>query len=104
MEQMDLALGAHQPPAIPKRRIDITLERLEVEFNALPDEERTQLIGLPWLHTLEMMAALRGMEMAGEEVRGHSLKNDLAEIYDRIVTPGEHPIEALLRVFREYFT
>ncbi len=99
MEQMDLALEVPQPPA--KRRIDVTLEKLDEEFNALPAEERAKLIQRPWVHALEMMAALRGMEIAEDEAMGRS-RPGLAEAYDRIVMPGDHPIEALLHVFREY--
>lgn len=90
-------------PAILTRRIDITLERLETEFNALPDEERAELIGKPWVTTLELIGKLRGMEMAEEDVRGRPSGRDLADTYDRLVKPGDHPIEALLLTFREHF-
>lgn len=103
MEQLGLALEVPTSPAPPKRRIDITLENLEREFNALPEGERAKLIGRPWVWALETIGRLRGMEMAEVEVRGGPLPCDLSEIYDRLVSPGDHPIEALLRVFREYF-
>lgn len=103
MEQLGLALEAPAPPAVPKRRIDITLERLEAEFNALPDDERTKLIGRPWVSTLELIGKLRGMEMAEEDVLGRPLGQGLADTYDRLVVPGDHPIEALLRTFREHY-
>lgn len=90
----------------PKRRIDITLERLEEEFNALPNEERARLINRPWVSTLELIGKLRGMEMAEEEVRGASRPcgRGLADTYDRLVKPGDPPVESLLLVFQEHFS
>lgn len=102
MEQLGLALESPPPQVSPQRRIDITLERLEEKFNALPDEARAKLIGRPWVATLELIGRLRGMEMAEEEVRGPQLS--LADTYDRLVTPGDNPVEALLRAFREHFS
>lgn len=99
MEQLGLDLEATTPPAVAKRRIDITLERLEEEFNALPDDVRTDLIGKPWVTTLEMIGRLRGMEMAEEEVRPCPDGRGLANTFDRLVSPGESAVEALLRTF-----
>lgn len=83
-----------------KRRLDITLERLEAEFNALPDAVRADLIRKPWMAALEMVGRLRGMEMAEEEVRPLPDDRGLANIYDRVAVPGENGVEAVLRAFR----
>jgi hypothetical protein len=83
-----------------KRRIDITLERLEAEFNALPDNVRADLISKPWVASLEMVGRLRGMEMAEEEVRPFPAERGLANVYDRVAFPGENGADAVLRAFR----
>lgn len=83
-----------------KRRLDITLERLEAEFNALPEAVRAELMTKPWVATLEMVGRLRGMEMAEEEVRPFPEDRGLANIYDRVAVPGENGANAVLRAFR----
>lgn len=83
-----------------KRRIDITLERLEAEFNALPEAVRAELITRPWVATLEMVGRLRGMEMAEDEVRSNPNRRALADVYDRVAIPGENGANAVLRAFR----
>lgn len=86
----------------PERRIDITLHSVRETYNALSLEERAALSQRPWISTLETVFAIRAMERGEEEALGRPSVG-LADIYDRIVTPGENAAEALLRTFREMF-
>lgn len=104
MGQLQFALDAppSPAPATPERRIDVTLDRLRASFEALSDEERTALVCKPWWAAIDTVACLRSMERAEEEVLG-APRGDMADMYDRLVTPGEHIGEALVRVFRAMF-
>ena len=104
--QLQLALDAAPPTTAfvsPERRIDITLDRIREVVEAATNEERATLIGKPWWSAIDTVFCLRAMERAEEEVLG-APRGVLADLYDRLVTPGEHPGEALLRVFRAMFT
>jgi hypothetical protein len=101
MSQLQFALDPAPNPvaASTERRIDVTLDRLRADFEALSDAERSELVCRPWWAAIDTVAYLRSMERAEEEVIGRP-RDGLADIYDRLVTPGEHAGEALLRVFR----
>lgn len=83
----------------PERRIDVTLARLAADHDAMSDEKRSQLDGKPWWATIVIVSRLRAMERGEEEALGRQSKG-LADIYDSIVSPGEHAVEALLRTFQ----
>lgn len=83
----------------PKRRIDITMDRVKETYDAMSLEERTTLSQKPWMNTVEMVFAIRAMERGEEEALGRPSVG-LADIYDRIVTPGSNPIEALIKTFK----
>ncbi len=83
----------------PERRIDITLASVASVYEALSEEERAQ-ISERFVATLTIVARIRAMERAEEEVLGRPSKG-LADIYDRIVVPGENAGAALLRTFEE---
>lgn len=83
----------------PERRIDVTLARLAADHEAMSDEERSQLDGKPWWTTIVIVSRVRAMERGEEEAIGRPSKG-LADIYDSIVSPGEHAVEALLRTFQ----
>lgn len=86
----------------PERRIDITLDRVRETYEALPLEERLALSQKPWMITMETVFAIRAMERGEEEALGRPSVG-LADIYDRIISPGENAADALLRTFREMF-
>lgn len=103
--QLQFALDAPPRPVAvsPERRIDITLQRLADIQESMSADELAALAGKSWWNTIVIVSRLRAMERAEEEVLGPP-RGVLADIYDRLVTPGEHPCEALLRVFRATFT
>jgi len=86
----------------PQRRIDITLDRVRETYDAMSLEERTALSQKPWMKVVEMVFAVRAMERGEEQALGRP-SIGLADVYDKVVTPGEHPIEALLRTFKGSF-
>ncbi|WP_439398981.1 hypothetical protein ACRQ5Q_16690 [Bradyrhizobium sp. PMVTL-01] len=90
-------------PTLPGRRIDITIERLRVSFEALSDAERSTLVCKPWWAAIDTVLALRAMERSEEEATGRPALSSVADIYDQVVSPGEHAGEALLRVSRSMF-
>ncbi|WP_375782866.1 hypothetical protein ACE10Z_23415 [Bradyrhizobium sp. Pha-3] len=97
---MQLAFTLDAPPSFVsrERRIDMTLAIVRDIHEAMPVEERSELDGKKWWSVVLMVAELRAMERAEEEVLGRPSRG-LADAYDAIVTPGEHAIEALLRTF-----
>jgi len=86
-----------------QRRIDITLDRVRAVYDAMPLDEQTAISQKPWMATIETVFALRGMERAEEEVLGRSSKG-LADVYDKLIAPGDHPIEALLKTFGKLYS
>ena len=103
MVQFQLALDG-PVAAVPERRIDVTLARLAANYETLSDAERALLTDKPWFIAIETVFQLRSMERGEEEVLSRSAAHSVADIYDRIVAPGEHVGEALLRVYRAMFT
>lgn len=104
MAQLQLTLDAPVAPfTSPARRIDVTIDRLRADFEALTDGQRAELADKPWWAAIDAVACIRAMERGEEEALGRPSKG-LADIYDRIVTPGEHAGEALLRVFQDQFS
>lgn len=85
--------------ATAERRLDITLGRLDAAIEAMPEDERSKLATKPWWCAIALLSRVRGMELAEESVLGRSI-HGVADLYDRLVEPGEHPIEALLRVYQ----
>jgi len=86
----------------PSRRIDITLQRLDELLQAATDEERNQIASAPWWGVLVIVSHLRSMELA-EEAAGSKATNQLADAYDRLIRPGEHAVEAILRTYRAVY-
>lgn len=82
----------------PQRRIDTTLDRVRAVYDAMSLDERTAISQKPWMATIETVFALRGMERAEEDVLG-SPSEGLADVYDKLVMPGDNAIEALLKTF-----
>jgi len=105
MAQFELAFDVRAPSVAPPsdRRIDITIERLRLSFEDLSDSERAALVCKPWWVSIDTVLALRAMERGEEEVTGR-YAHGVADIYDRLVEPGEHVLEALIRVFNNLFT
>lgn len=101
-----LSLGWDQAPAndppSAARRIDITLARLADIQESMSVEEQSTLSGKPWWTSVVLVSRLRAMERAEEEVLGGPVPG-LADAYERLVTPGEHPIEALMRAFQAVY-
>jgi len=95
MDQMTLDLA-------PPRRIDITLDRLDKVVNEMVESERSTLANHKWWSIAVIVSRLRAMERAEIEVLPSS-RQTMADAYDLVVTPGEHPIEALLRTFRTVY-
>lgn len=105
MTQLALGLDAPQPPP-PERRIDITLARLAEIEESWSDAERAEIAAQldadpraakAW-SAIAIVARVRAMER-GEEAAGLRPSGSLADIYDRLVQPGEEASQALLRVF-----
>lgn len=103
--QAELAFVGPAPAvaASTERRIDITLDRLRDSFDALSDEQRITLVNKEWWSAVDFICALRAMERGEEEALGRPRPGTVADIYDRIVSPGEHILEALIRVRNAFF-
>lgn len=105
-DQLSLAIDQPAAPGEPPpRRIDITLDRVRDVIEGMAEQDRRALSGQPWWPHVNALIAVRAMERAEELVnaadgRRHRMVYALADTYDQIVKPGEHPIEALLRVWR----
>lgn len=99
---MDLFCDSSGPPLNTDRRIDVTIERLRSEFEQLSDTERLRLTSMSAWSAIDTVLCLRSMERAEEEVLGRPC-GTLADRYDRLVTPGEHAGDALVKVFRDIF-
>lgn len=101
MPQLELAFDGWVPAAVPvaERRIDLTLDRLRAAYEAASDEARAGIDDKPYWNVVLMVSALRAMERGEEEALSRPSRG-LADVYDLVVSPGEHPIEALLRTFR----
>jgi len=87
------------------RRIDIMLDRLEDLLDELSAEQQARLTdpsSCSWWGVVVMVARLRAMERAEEEVLGGD-RATMADAYDRIVQPGEHAVEAIMRTFRAVY-
>lgn len=82
-----------------QRRIDITIDRLRDTFDALSAEEQVTLSATRGWAAIALIAGVRSMERGEEEVIGYC-NHSVADVYDRIVQPGDHLIEALLRVLQ----
>lgn len=93
----------------PQRRIDLSLSRLQDEFDALPEPDRIKASNDPRLRLIELLSRVRGMEMAetGALLRPTYWRTPpgetVADLYDRLVTPGEPALPALLRVAKAAF-
>lgn len=98
---MSAALKAQQAPA-PPRRIDVTLERLRATFETLSPEQQQRLGTQKSWAVVVMVDRLRSMERAEEDVLQRPI-SPMADAYDSIVTPGEHPIEAIVRTFQAVY-
>ncbi|MDX3971111.1 MAG: hypothetical protein QHD01_31580 [Bradyrhizobium sp.] len=97
----DVRVASIAPPS--DRRIDITIERLRLSFEELSDSERAALVCKPWWVCVDTVLALRAMERGEEEVTGR-YAHGVADIYDRLVEPGQPILEALIRVHNDIFT
>lgn len=82
---------------VKERRLDRSLILLDNEWQRLSDEERTELSDDPGIRMIETLCRLRGMEMT-EEVMGMPVSDGVADLYDRMVEPGQPLIPSLLRV------
>ncbi|WP_158669931.1 hypothetical protein [Bradyrhizobium guangdongense] len=105
MAQFELAFDVRVASVAPPsdRRIDITIERLRLSFEDLSESERAALICKPWWGFVDTVLALRAMERGEEEALGRPARG-VADAYDRLVEPGEHILEALIRVHHDLFT
>jgi hypothetical protein len=87
------------------RRVDITLAEIDERWRSLPAAERATLTGNSTLAAIEILARLRGMEMAEAEALGSPDRpQPVADAYDRLVRPGEPAGPALMRVFASVFS
>ena len=102
--QLSLALEAQSPPPSSGRRLDVTIERIADIFDSLSDAEVASLAGKDWWSVTALVCRLRAMERGEEESRGCGAINSIADTYDKVVSPGEHPIEALIRTFKAHYT
>jgi hypothetical protein len=84
-----------------RRRIDITIERLDAIAAELGAEEQERLANQKWWATVVIVARLRSMERAENEFRVGP--TPMADAYDRVVQPGEHAAEALVRTFKAVY-
>lgn len=86
----------------PPRRIDVTLERLDADVAALSVEQQSALGETKAWGIVVIVSRLRGMERAEEEVLGRA-RASLADAYDRVVSPGDPAVDALIRTFKTAF-
>ena len=105
MAQFELAFDVRALSITPPsdRRIDITIERLRLSFEELSDSERAALVCKPWWVSVDTVLALRAMERGEEEALGRPA-HGVADAYDRLVEPGQHILDALIRVHNDLFT
>lgn len=82
-----------------RRRIDITLSRLDDVYQAMPEADRKSAWADRRVSVVAIVARLRGMELA-EASLGYGAP--LADTYDRLVVAGDPAHEAILKTFREY--
>lgn len=95
-EQMELTLGSEKRDPI-KRRLDRSLERMQTEFDALSEAERIKMAADKGVKMIEILARVRGMEMAEEDVFGRPVKG-VADLYDHLIEPGQPLVSSLLKV------
>jgi len=88
-------------PLSDRRRIDITIERLDQMAQALPPDQQKCLAGTAWnwWSIVVMVARLRAMERAEIEA-GCKSSETMADAYDLVVAPGEHAVGAMFKTFR----
>ena len=82
----------------PERRIDVTLQTVRDQYEALPEYEQAELSAKHWWNTVVVVSRLRAMERGEEEAIGRP-SIGLADIYDSLISPGEHACKALIRTF-----
>lgn len=86
--------------AVPaKRRLDITLERLDEIVQAASPGQIGRWRQEAWWNCAEILSRLRGMEMAESDALGREVA-DSADAYDRSVSPGEIIPIAILAAFK----
>ena len=86
-----------------KRRIDITFDRLDEMTAGMNEEERAKFAGQRFYPLLITASRLRSMEM-GEEAAMGGKRSPLADDYDRLVKPGEHAVEAIVRTLAAHLS
>ena len=85
--------------ASPERRIDITLSRIASIYHELSAEQRREIERQRFWSIILIVFQLRAMER-GEEAYGYPVQG-LADIYDRLISPGEDAFDAILRCYNE---
>lgn len=97
---------ASQPADTPPRRLDITLERLRKIVESLPEADNIKLGQDPRWPLIDTVMAVRAMERAEEEALGRvcaTFGPSIADHYDRMISPGEPILEALARLFADFY-
>ena len=87
-----------------RRRIDVTIERLDQSIDALTPGQRGRLADPDcyWWAVVAIVVRVRAMERAEAAVRPATVA-PMADTYDRVAQPGEQAVEALLRTFKAVY-
>lgn len=85
------------------RRIDSSFQRMDEIVDALPDADKTALTLTKEWAAISVLSRLRGVELAEEDVTGHSASDSVADAYDRAIHPGEPLVHALVKTFSAVF-
>jgi hypothetical protein len=81
-----------------ERRIDITLQGISDFIGSMSQHDLAKVVSKPWWESIVAVTCLRSMERAEEQGLGRPAQG-LADICDRIVRPGDHAADALVRTY-----
>jgi hypothetical protein len=87
----------------PERRIDVTLQGISDFVGSMSQHDLAKVVSKPWWESIVAVTCLRSMERAEEEGLGRPAQG-LADIYDQIVSPGDHAADALVRTYHAMLT
>jgi hypothetical protein len=80
----------------PERRLDLTFERLGSLCTGMEPAERLKASLAPWWPWVQLLWRVRQIERE----QGGASSGHLADLYDRLVAPGDELVPSLLRVVK----